>query len=110
MTYIPRSVRRQFAREWISILRSTNNPKFTWEKVSARYPYLKNAVRRYFYSPSYYISNLKEIDFEDFESVVVSTWSKDFSKKVKTSLISKFRRVMRGRRQFKKTGRFPGRV
>jgi hypothetical protein len=110
MTYIPRSVRRQFAREWISILRSTNNPKFTWEKVSARYPYLKNAVRRYFYSPTYYISNLKEINFEDFEKVVVSTWSKDFSKKVKTSLIGKFRRVMRGRRQFKKTGRFPGRV
>ena len=98
-TYLPRSVRKQFIREWMRILQNTKNPRFTWETVKRRYPYLQHAVRRYFYSPNYYITKLKEIPFEDVEKVVISTWAKDFSKKVKTSLISKFRKVMRNRRK-----------
>ena len=98
-TYIPRSVRKQFAREWIRILQNTKNPRFTWETVKRRYPYLQHAVRRYFIQPNYYITKMKEIPFEDVEKAVVSTWAKDFSKKVKTSLISKFRKVMRNRRK-----------
>lgn len=101
-TYIPRTLRRQFARDWKQVLQRTNNPRFRWELVKRKYPYLQNAVRRYFIKPNYYITNLKEIPFDDIEKVVVSTWSKDFSKKIKTSLLSKFRRIM-GRRR---TGAF----
>jgi hypothetical protein len=99
MTYVPRATRRQFIREWTRTLQSTRSVKFTWEKVQRKWPYLQHAVRRYFFKPNYYIKDIKEIPFDDIEKVVVSTWSKDFSKKVKTSLISKFRRVMRGRRR-----------
>jgi len=97
-TYIPRSVRAQFARDWSRVYQRTNgNVRFTWETVKRRYPYLKNAVRRYFFKPSYYITDIQEIPWEDMEKVIVSTWSKDFSKKIKMSLLAKFRRAMRGR-------------
>lgn len=99
MTYVPRSMRRQFARDWIRTLdRTGGNVRFTWEFVQRRYPFLRNAVRRYFFRPTYFITDLKEVPFEDIEKVVVSTWSKDFSKKVKATLIGKFRRIMRARR------------
>jgi hypothetical protein len=102
-TYIPRSLRRQFARDWMQVLQRTDNPRFRWELVKRKYPYLQNAVRRYFIKPNYYIQELKEIPFDDIEKAVVSTWSKDFSKKVKTSLMTKFRNVLR--RRNKKIGR-----
>lgn len=98
-TYIPRSIRRQFANQWKEVITRTNNPKFTWEMVKRRYPYLENAVRRYFIKPNYYITDLIEIPFDDMEKVIVSTWSKDFSKKIKISLLSKFRNIMRRRKQ-----------
>lgn len=97
-TYIPRTVRKQFARDWVRTWeRSNGNVRFTWEMVQRRYPYLKGAVRRYFFKPAYYIKDLKEVPFEDMEKVIVSTWSKDFSKKLKMSLLAKFRRAMGGR-------------
>ena len=99
MTYIPRSIRRQFIKDWSKTLQSSRDVKFTWEKVKRKYPYLQNAIRRYFLKPTYYIKDLKEIPFEDMEKVVVSTFSKDFSKKIKTSLIGKFRSVMRNRKK-----------
>jgi len=105
MTYVPRSMRRQFIRDWVRILERTNNIRFTWETVSRRYPYLKHAVRRYFFKPTYYITKMKEIPFDKMEDVVVSTWSKDFSKKVKTSLINKFRSVMKNRKKSNKVNR-----
>ena len=108
-TYIPRADRKRFAQKWISTMSKTNNPKFTWVICKARFPYLQNAVRRYFYDPEYYIKNMKEIPFEDIEKAIVSTYSKDFSKKVKSFLINKFRNVMRNRRQYQKTGKFPRR-
>ncbi len=97
-TYIPRTMRRTFAAEWMRVLeRNQGDVKFTWEVVQRRYPYLKGAVRRYFFKPTYYIKDLKEIPFDMIEDVIVSTWSKDFSKKLKVSLLGKFRRAMRGR-------------
>lgn len=108
-TYIPRNDRKRFAQDWIHIMGNTKNPKFTWQKVKRKYPYIQHAVRRYFFKPPYYISDLKEIAWEDAEKAIVSTFAKDFSKKVKTSLLNKFRRVLRGRQQFKRTGKFPRR-
>ena len=108
-SYIPRTVRRQFAQDWKSTFDRTNgNVKFTWELVKRRYPYLQNAVRRYFFKPTYYITKLYEVPYDDMESVIVSTWSKDFSKKIKTSLLQKFRRAMKGRREIM-SGRRPPR-
>jgi hypothetical protein len=105
-TYIPKSMRRTFANEWARVFEATNgNVRFTWDIVKRRYPYLKHAVRRYFIKPNYYISKLQEIPFEDMEKVIVSTWSKDFSKKVKVSLLQKFRSAMRGRKEIKRKAR-----
>jgi hypothetical protein len=100
-TYIPRTMRRHFADQWVKVFEKTNNIKFTWETVERRYPYLKHAVRRYFFKPNYYITDIKEIPFEDMEKAIVSTWGRDFSKKIKTALIDKFRRVMGRRKQMK---------
>ena len=109
-TYIPRTIRRQFAQDWKRVFeRSNGNVQFTWELVKRRYPYLKNAVRRYFFKPNYYINKLYEVPYDDMEQVIVSTWSKDFSKKVKVSLLGKFRRAMRGRRAIKRGQRPPRR-
>jgi hypothetical protein len=98
-TYVPRTQRRQFAQDWVETFQRTNgNTRFTWELCVRRYPYLKHAVRRYFFKPNYYITKLREIPFEDMEKAIVSTWSKDFSKKIKRSLLDKFKSVM-GRRK-----------
>jgi len=95
-TYIPRAMRRQFAKDWIrEFNRKNGNIRLTWEVIKVKYPYLQHAVRRYFFKPNYYISDLKEVPFEDMEKMIVSTWSKDFSRKIRTSLLSKFRNVMR---------------
>lgn len=96
-TYVPRTVRRRFVDEWKRQLEITKNPKFTWEKVKVRYPQIQHAVRRYFYSPNYYITKLDEIPFDQIDKAVISTWHKDFSKKIKSSLLNKFRRIMRKR-------------
>ena len=102
MTYIPKTIRRQFIKEWMVYLQRTKDIKLTWEIVLTKYPRLKHAVRRYFFKPNYYIKDLKEIPFDEIEKVVISTWSKDFSKRVKTSLLNKFKRVMRNRDKNKK--------
>ena len=108
-TYIPRGDRKRFAKDWMRIMGGRREPKFTWQTVMRKYPYLKHAVRRYFFKPNYYIRDLTEIPWSDAEKAIVSTFAKDFSKKVKTSLIAKFRRVIRGRKKAKKTGKYPKR-
>ena len=116
-TYIPRAQRRLFITTWQSIVgnmpeQQRNNIKLTWPNLIARFPYLRRAVRRYFYTPSYYIKRPQEIPFSDWENVVVSTMSKDFSKKVKASLINKFRDVLGRRKSTQKQnkGIFGGRI
>lgn len=96
-TYVPRTVRKNFVRDWTIHMQKTNNPRFTWEKVKSKYPQIQHAVRRYFFKPNYYITKLQEIPFDQIEKQVVSTWHKDFSKKIKSSLLNKFRRIMRNR-------------
>ena len=100
LSYISRASRRAFAKDWAQTLKRHNgNVRFTWQTVQRKYPYLEKAVRRFFYSPSYYLSKIREIPFdENWEKNVVSTFSKDFSKKVKVSLAQKFRSLFGGRR------------
>ena len=100
-TYIPRSIRKRFIDDWSRILQQTNDVRFTWQLVKRKYPWLQVAVRRYFYKPNYYIKGLKEIPLTELDKYVVSTWHKDFSKKVKTTLINKFRGVMQRRKAAK---------
>ena len=105
-TYVPRSSRKHFANEWKTVFERTNgNVRFTWNIVKRWYPYLQHSIRRYFYSPGYYISQLQEIPFDNMEAAIVSTWSKDFSKKVKLSMLQKFRSAMSGRKEIKKKAR-----
>jgi len=92
LTYIPRGQRKQFAKEWVAVFKRTNgNVRFTYNMLKSHYPYMDIAIRRYFYSPSYYIKNLKEVPEADLEKVIASSWHKDFSKKAMVSLVSKFR-------------------
>ena len=101
LSYVPRGDRKKFAQEWQRIYTENNGRvEFTWDLVQNQYPYLRNAVRRYFFKPSYYIQNAKHIPMDEMEDAVVGTWGKDFSKKVKTELVRKFRSLM-GRRKSK---------
>jgi hypothetical protein len=55
--------------------------------------------------PVYYIQNAREVSFENMEDVIVSTWNKDFSKKLRTDLKQKFRRATgNAEKNNKKTG------
>lgn len=101
-TYIPRAQRKRFLKIWMKELDKTKNLKLTWRKVLAKYPYLKPAIRRYFFKPNYYIRNLEEIPFDEVEKVVISTFSKDFSKKITTALLGKFKKILRSRQKGKK--------
>ena len=104
LNYIPRYHRTQFARIWKNEMRKNNGKvEITWDRVTSEFPYLKHAIRRYFYKPNYYITNMKEIPIDQIEEAVVSTWSKDFSKKLRLDLAKKFRRAQ-GRRR--RTGGF----
>ena len=106
LTYIPRSQRKKFAKEWVEVFKRTNgNLRFTYNMLKSHYPYMDIAIRRYFYSPSYYIKNLKEIPEAQMEAVIASSWHKDFSKKAMTSLVSKFRKAFKSSKKRKK-GRF----
>jgi len=98
-TYVPRAIRKQFAKVWIKEFnRLKGNTKFTYLKMKRRYPGLKHATRRYMYTPKERIKKAREIPFGDWEQAIRSTLRKDFSKKVKSSLVNKFRAVM-GRRK-----------
>lgn len=109
-TYIPRAQRKQFASVWVREWERTGGSfQFTWDRVKREFPYLQNAVRRYFFKPSYYIQNPIEIPLEDMEDVIVSTWSKDFSKKLKTNLAQKFKNAKRSISAGLSTGIFKSR-
>ena len=96
-TYIPRKDRAKFAERWMQEWQKSNgNLKFTWGKVEKEFPYLKSAVRRYFYKPNYYIQKPMEVPMEDMDKVVVSTWSKDFSKKLRSNLVNKMKKAKAG--------------
>lgn len=101
-TYIPKAFRKRFLNIWMKEIEKPGNIKFTWLKVLAKYPYLKPAIRRYFFKPSYYIRNLEEIPFDKVEKEVISTYSRDFSKKIKVALLGKFKRAMKARQKKKR--------
>ena len=93
LNYIPRNSRKSFVEDWMEQMENSNySAKFTWDTVKNKYPYLKGAVRRYFYSPRYYIRKLKHIPFDQVEKEIVRSWPKDFSAKVKRNILSKFKK------------------
>lgn len=99
LTYIPRAQRKRFVNTWKKLWLTDNQIneariRFNWETVKKHYPYLQNSIRRYFYTPGYYITKLEEIPPDKWDSVVVSTWSKDFSKKVKTGVMKAIRKIV----------------
>jgi len=98
-TYIPRGMRKRFLKQWMKELKKPGDVKFTWKRVQSRWPFLERAVRRYFFLPNYYIRNLEEIPLDQVEKVVISTWSKDFSKKITTSLLGKFKKALSFRKK-----------
>lgn len=95
MTYLPRQMRKQFAKEWVEQVSGSRNLRFTYEKMKARYPWMKIAIRRYLLSPKRYVSKIRQIPLENMEQVIVGSWSKDFSKRALISLVSRYRRGAR---------------
>ena len=105
-TYIPRQDRMRFAKEWRRTIGNHPTPQslhFTWKTVKRRYPYLQTAIRRYFFDPANRIQDPQEVPFDQMERAIVSTYSKDFSKKVRAALVNKFRQVFSRRKELQKT-------
>lgn len=102
-SYIPRNVRQRFLNDWLARIKTDPNNNFTWDQVKSKYPWLKIAVRRYFYSPGTYIINPEEIPFENAQDVIVGTWKKDFSKKIIQAIRSKVTRLL-GKKRKKQKG------
>jgi hypothetical protein len=116
-TYIPRAFRRLFATTWISMVGNAStfkrgNMSVNWPLILQRFPYLKNATRRYFWKPPYYIHNIREVPFDEWEKEIMSTMSKDFSKKVRGALKQKYKKALGGFRNIRQGFRriFGGRV
>lgn len=101
-SYIPRAMRKRFLKDWMKELDKPGQIKFTWIKLLARWPYLKPAIRRYFFKPNYYIQKLEEIPIDQAEKIIISTWMKDFSKKITTSILSKFKKAIVSRQEDKR--------
>jgi len=90
LSYIPRQQRKAFVSLWLSEMdKNKGNVEFTWDVVQFRFPYLDLAVRRYMTKPVYRIQNPQYIPPENVEDVVVSSWGKDFSKKLEMDLAAK---------------------
>ena len=103
-TYIPRSQRVAFAKLWVDYYnRKITDPNnvspsilkdfFTWEKVKRFYPMLEPGIRRYFYKPAYYITNMVEVQPKDMKKAIESTWAKDFSTKVRNVFARRLKKI-----------------
>ncbi len=103
LSYVPRNVRKRFMQQYLKIREQRKgNMAFVWRDVQTRYPGLKIAVRRYFYTPSYYIINPEEIPFEDAEKFVMGTMLKDYSKAAIRSIRQRMRASKEKRMKRKK--------
>jgi len=101
LNYLPRTERLAFVENWNrEILKNKGNVKLTWNKVQVKYPYMKAFIRRYFYTPAYYIRNLKYIPPEAANDVIVKSYFKDYSSYVKRRVASHFRQdQMKGQKR-----------
>ena len=96
LNYIPRSDRKRFVNQWVKVFeKSKGNILFTYKMAKRFFPYMDIAIRRYFYSPAYYIKNLKEVPVEDYQKIVIGSWHKDFSKTAYFQLIKKYKSAKR---------------
>lgn len=92
--YIPTSHRKLFFMIWSKTLNDHNGDlKFTYQMVKQQFPFLKYGVRRYMLNPVYRITQVQSIPPDQAEEAVVSSFDKDFSKKVKMDLINKYNNI-----------------
>ena len=102
ISYLPRAVRKNFLINWqIEMEQNNGNVYVTWEKIKRQFPMVVkgDCIRRYFYSPNYYIDQPKYVPVENWEEMAISSWHKDFSKKLRMSLRRKYKSAMDKRRQ-----------
>jgi len=102
MNYVPRHIRKNFIINWKQTLeRNNGNVLLTWDEIKAKFPGIakSNAIRRYQLKPQYMISKPKAIPIDQMEETIVSSWHKDFSKKMKMSLTRKYRQAQKKRKK-----------
>ena len=93
LNYIARHDRKRFLHIWLDILEKNHgNIRLTWETVLRRFPYLAIACRRYLLDRKMF-ADLKELELDDIESIVVSTWAKDYSRQVQRTLLKKYKKA-----------------
>ena len=93
LNYIPRRDRIIFAKEWEIAWNYSKSISLTWNHIKKHYPYIEHGIRRYLLSPSYIISNLREIPKEDYDKEIAKSMFKDYSDQIKRSIIVKWRKM-----------------
>jgi len=92
--YIPRASRRKFANEWKEVYeKSKGNVKLTWDTVKVKYPFLKTAIRRYFFLPKHFITSVIHIPMENIDEVVVLSKAKDFSQRSRDAFLKRYKKL-----------------
>ncbi|MFA5025013.1 MAG: hypothetical protein WC503_00700 [Candidatus Shapirobacteria bacterium] len=92
LNYLPRGTRAKFVETWMAeMLRNKGNVKLTWDRVKTQYPYMKEVIRRYFYSPVYYIRGLEYIPPDKAQEEVVRSYFKDFNMLTQRRVAAHFR-------------------
>jgi hypothetical protein len=96
LNYLDRKYRKAFAGSWVeAYIASNGHIKFTWQKVEAKYPYMRAFIRRYFVRPTYYIKNIRAIPFDNMYREIESNIFKDYSTHLRIALFSRYRRLQR---------------
>lgn len=102
MNYVPRHIRRNFAINWVqSLERNNGNVLLTWDEVKAKFPGLakSDAIRRYQLKPNYMIQNPEYVPIEKMEEALISSWHKDYSKKIKLALTRKYKSAQKKKKK-----------
>ncbi len=94
LNYLPRKSRKQFVKDWYTYMSKNKSAKLTWQLIKRRYPFAEHSIRRYFYSPNYYIYNFKKLEGEEIGNEVIKNWGKDFSKFLKRKIKSKLKNIL----------------
>ena len=95
LNYLPKSVRNQFAKDWLEDIDKTKHPKLTWQKLKSKYGYVVNEkiFRRYFFKPAYYLKGIIRVPRDKLESEISTNWHKDFSIKARIKLYRGIRKM-----------------
>jgi hypothetical protein len=79
LSYIPRNFRKQFGKNWQTIMENSKGKAILpYRTIKSRYPMLEIAIRKYLLTPVA-IGKLREIPIENLAQMIAASMNHDFS-------------------------------